>query len=344
MKLMECDFDREKNCTITYEGGGFKYELDANFAKNLPPYLADYTWASCAGGFVDGNNNVTLCYRGVPNPFVVCDIDGNYLRSYGTGLIMACHFGTATPEGTVLLTDIPTHVVREINPDTNSVIRDLGNYGKASDSGFDGLYYNKQRRLGYAYPPEPYMRMPGLTALTEAERYTVKRCAEPFNRPTDVALNSKGDIFVSDGYGNVAVHHFSRDGKLIKTWGGFGDEPGKFLMVHALTVDCNDHVWVCDRDNNAIHVFDGEGNILAYCKGNLGQPSGIDTDGEYIYVVGRGGYLTIFTPDYEVVAQIGYFNSELRSHDLAVNKQGDIFLFPTTANEDHQCLKLKRVH
>ena len=343
MKTMVCDYDREKHCTITYQGGDLKYEFIADFAKNLPPYLADYTWASCAGGFCDKDDNVHLLYRGIPNPFVVCDSEGNYLRSYGAGTIKACHFGTYTPEGSVMITDIPVHVVREINPETNEVIRDLGNYGKASDSGFDGLYYNKQRRLGYTYPPEPYMRMPMLTGLTEAEKYTIKRMAGPFNRPTDVALNSKGDIFVSDGYGNCAVHRFTRDGKLIKTWGGIGDEPGKFLMVHALTVDSKDHVWVLDRDNNAIHVFDEDGNVLAYAKGNLGQPSGIDTDGEYIYVVGRGGYLTVFTPDFDVVAQIGYFNSELRAHDLAVNSKGDIFLFPTTATEDHQCICLKRI-
>ncbi len=343
MKEMKCDFDREKHCSITYEGGGLKYEFIADYAKNLPPYLADYTWASCAGGFVDNEDNLIMCYRGTPNPFIKLDPEGNYVGQFGAGTIKACHFGCITPENTVLMTDIPVHVVREIDPATGKVIRDLGNYGKGSDSGFDGLYYNKQRRLGNLYPPEPYMRMPMLTALTEAERATIKRCAEPFNRPTDVALNSKGEIFVSDGYGNCAVHRFSRDGKLLKTWGGVGDEPGKFLMVHAVTVDAKDQVWVLDRDNNAIHVFDAEGNVLAYCKGNLGQPSGIDTDGEYIYVVGRGGYLTVFTPEFEVVAQIGYFNSELRAHDLAVDSKGNIFLFPTTATEDHQCICLKRI-
>ena len=122
-----------------------------------------------------------------------------------------------------------------------------------------------------------------------------------------------------------------------------GDEPGKFLMVHAITVDAKDQVWVLDRDQNAVHVFDEEGNVLAYCKGNLGQPSGIASDKEYIYVVGRGGYLTVFTPEFEVVAQIGYFNSELRAHGMAVNSKGDLFLFPTTATEDHQCIQLRRI-
>jgi len=343
MKTMSCDYDREKHQHIYYEGGGLKYEFIADFAKGLPPYLEWSDSASVGGGLVDLEDNVILGFRGTPNPFVKLDPDGNYIGEFGAGQIKACHFGSVSPEGTILMTDIPVHVVREIDPATGKVIRDLGTYGKGSDSGFDGKYYNKQRRLGYLYPPEPYMRVPGLTALTEAERNTIKRCAEPFNRPTDVAFNSKGQIFVSDGYGNCAVHRFSRDGKLEKTWGGVGDEPGKFLMVHAITVDAKDQVWVCDRDLNAVHVFDADGNVLAYCKGNLGQPSGIAADKEYIYVVGRGGYLTVFTPDFEVVAQIGYFNSELRAHGIAVNSKGDLFLFPTTATEDHQCIQLKRI-
>ncbi len=340
MKTMKCDYDREKHMSITYEGGGFKYEFIADFAKNLPGYDS---YASIAGGFVDKNDHVHLIARGVPNPLVELDENGNWIRDYGAGAIVVAHFGTATKDNTALVTDIPMHVVREIDIATGKVLMEMGNRGKASDSGFNGHYYEEQRRLGNLYPPEPYMRIPGLTALTEAERSTVVRCAGPFNRPTDVALDSKGRIFVSDGYGNVAVHRFSRDGKLEKTWGGKGDEPGKFLMVHGVTVDVKDQVWVCDRDNNAVHVFDGDGNVLAYCKGNLGQPSGIDSDGKYIYIVGRGGYLTIFTPEFEVVAQIGYFNSELRAHDLAVNSKGDIFLFPTTATEDHQVICLKRI-
>lgn len=343
MKQIHCDYDREKHCTITYAGGGLQYEYIADFAKGMPPYLKWSDSASVGGGYVDNDDNVVLCFRGTPNPFVKLDPDGNYVGEFGAGLIKASHFGTVTPENTVLMTDIPVHVVREIDPATGKIVRDLGNYGKGSNSGFNGQYYNEQRRQGYIYPPEPYMRIPMLTALTEAERHTIKRCAEPFNRPTDVAMNSKGEIFVSDGYGNCAVHRFSREGKLLKTWGGVGDEPGKFLMVHAITVDTKDQVWVCDRDQNAVHVFDADGNVLAYCKGNMGQPSGIASDKEYIYVVGRGGYMTVFTPDFEVVAQIGYFNSELRAHGIAVNSKGDLFLFPTTATEDHQCIQLKRI-
>ena len=78
----------------------------------------------------------------------------------------------------------------------------------------------------------------------------------------------KGDIFVSDGYGNAAIHRFAPDGTLLKTWGGPGDAPGKFYIPHSLCVDKFNRVWVGDREANSIHVFDEDGNILGYMNEN----------------------------------------------------------------------------
>jgi len=339
MKTMKCDYDREKHMKITYEGGGLKYELVPDYAKGLPPYL---TYVGIAGGTCDAQGNLYLAYRGTPNPIVKLDPQGNYVGEFGGGKIRLVHFIQATPDNTIIACDAAMNAFRELTQD-GEIVREFGNYGKPGDSGFDLNYYRKQRRLGNYYPPEPYFRIPDLIPLTEAELHTIKKLGTPFCMPTDVAVNSKGEYFFADGYGNVAVHRFNKDCQLEKTWGGQGDEPGKFLMVHAITVDSKDQVWVCDRDRNAVHVFDRDGNVLAYCKGNLGQPSGIVADKDYIYCVGRGGYLTIFNADFDVVAQIGYFNSELRAHGIAVNPNGDLFFFPNTANEDHYCIQLKRI-
>ncbi|MBR1780897.1 MAG: hypothetical protein IJ751_05780 [Oscillospiraceae bacterium] len=62
-----------------------------------------------------------------------------------------------------------------------------------------------------------------------------------------------------------------------------------------------------------------------------------------MYVVGRGGYLTIFNEDFDIVAMLGYYNSDLKAHGMCGNSRGDLFLFPTHANPDHQVIQLKRI-
>lgn len=91
-----------------------------------------------------------------------------------------------------------------------------------------------------------------------------------------------------------------------------------------------------------MHVFDNEGNVLAYCSHNMAQPSGVDCDGQYVYVVGRGGYVTIFDLEFNIVGQLGVFNGNLRGHDVAADSKGNLYLFPCHANEEHQIIALKR--
>ena len=85
----------------------------------------------------------------------------------------------------------------------------------------------------------------------------------PFHRCTHTALSPKGEIFVSDGYGNSAVHKFSPDGKLLKSWGGPGTDPGEFNIVHNIVCDDAGWVYVADRENHRVQVFDGKGDTDA---------------------------------------------------------------------------------
>ena len=82
---------------------------------------------------------------------------------------------------------------------------------------------------------------------------------------------------------------------------------------------------------------------MAYCSNNMAQPSGVDTDGTYIYVVGRGGYITIFDPEFNIVGELGFFNGNLRGHTIAAGSKGNLYIFPTHANEEHQIIALKRI-
>jgi DNA-binding beta-propeller fold protein YncE len=82
------------------------------------------------------------------------------------------------------------------------------------------------------------------------------------NMPTDMAITPAGDVFVSDGYGNARVVHFDRDGKFVKEWGELGSKPGQFSIVHAIAVDSKGKLYVADRNNVRVQVFDQKGTLL----------------------------------------------------------------------------------
>ncbi len=84
---------------------------------------------------------------------------------------------------------------------------------------------------------------------------------EPFHRCTHTALSPEGDVYVADGYGNAAVHKFAPDGRLLFSWGGPGSDPGEFNIVHNITCDADGWVYVADRENHRVQVFDGKWSV-----------------------------------------------------------------------------------
>src|SRR3982075_3889481 len=96
----------------------------------------------------------------------------------------------------------------------------------------------------------------------------------PFHRCTHTALAPNGDIYVSDGYGNARVHKYSPDGKLLMSWGEPGTDPGQFNIVHNICTDADGWVYVADRENHRVQVFDGNGKYEAQWN-NLHRPCGI---------------------------------------------------------------------
>jgi len=82
-----------------------------------------------------------------------------------------------------------------------------------------------------------------------------------FRQPTDVAWDSSGNIYVSDGYVNSRVAKYDRNGDWVKSWGEPGTGPGQFHLPHAIAIDRNDNVYVGDRTNRRIQVFDIEGRF-----------------------------------------------------------------------------------
>jgi DNA-binding beta-propeller fold protein YncE len=170
----------------------------------------------------------------------------------------------------------------------------------------------------------------------------------PFRRCTHTALSPDDAIYVSDGYGNARVHKYTPDGKLLKSWGEPGSQPGQFNLPHNIACDADGWVYVADRENHRIQVFDGEGRFEAQWH-NLHRPSGMNMPpgkcpicyvgeiGPY-YEFNRGApnlgpRVSILSNEGKLLASIttvpaagtgaGQFISP---HGLAVDSRGDLYV------------------
>lgn len=119
-----------------------------------------------------------------------------------------------------------------------------------------------------------------------------------FDGPTDIAVTPSGESYVSDGYGNNRVAKFSAEGKFLLQWGRKGKGEGEFDVPHGIALDTRGRVYVADRSNSRIQVFEGDGTFLyQWQSSQLGRPWGVavGSDGS-LYVV-DGGDLKRNPPD-----------------------------------------------
>ncbi|MBI4182397.1 MAG: 6-bladed beta-propeller [Proteobacteria bacterium] len=150
------------------------------------------------------------------------------------------------------------------------------------------------------------------------------RLRAPFNHPTDAAVAADGEIYVTDGYGNSAVHRFSASGKLIRSWGGPGNGPGQFSTPHAIWVDRRDRVLVVDRENHRVQLFDRAGAYLCEWR-DFWLPMDIwEDDRGLIFVTDQVPRLSMLTPDGQLVGRCRPCLN--LPHGVWGNAAGDIFI------------------
>ncbi|NJN26620.1 MAG: hypothetical protein HC819_11885 [Cyclobacteriaceae bacterium] len=162
-----------------------------------------------------------------------------------------------------------------------------------------------------------------------------------FDRPTDVAVADDGSFYVSDGYGNSRIIKFSSEGQYLFEWGTFGDKPGEFNIPHSIALDKEGNLYVADRQNNRIQVFDGEGKLLYELKNNeqVAQlPSVAIDQHQHILAIDYdfsdttifGSTIFQFKKNDAPAFRFGDSETGKRSsswyHDIAVDGQGSIYV------------------
>ena len=169
----------------------------------------------------------------------------------------------------------------------------------------------------------------------------------PFCRCTDVATTPAGDLYISDGYYNARVHKYSPDGKLRFSWGEPGTLPGQFNNPHNVTLDDDGWVYVADKENHRVQVFDPNGKYETQW-GNMHRVCGLERhDGPeplfYIAEVGTpmgtnrhtpniGPRVSILSKTGEVLVQLGNLPAGdapdrfISPHSVAIDSRGDVYL------------------
>jgi len=114
----------------------------------------------------------------------------------------------------------------------------------------------------------------GRVRMVLGRKYTKGETDDLFNRPTDMAFGLNGEVYITDGYGNSRVVQYTRDGKFVRTWGKKGTGEGEFNLPHGIAVDKRGRVYVGDRENRRMQVFDTDGKFLTQWK-HVGSPWGV---------------------------------------------------------------------
>ena len=229
------------------------YRLEAGWAK----YPAGRKWGSTSGVDIDRAGNIWAfercgardCADSKLETIFQFDRSGNVIKSFGGDMFVFPHGMALDRDGNVYVTDAD------------------GKNGK----GHVVVKFSAQ----------------GKVLMTLGKAGVAGATNELFNRPSAVVVAPNGDIYVADGHGgesNARVMKFSKDGKFIKSFGKKGKGRGEFDELHAIALDSQGRVFVGDRGNGLVKIFDADGNLIDEWK-QFGRPSGIYIDAaDNIYV------------------------------------------------------------
>lgn len=248
-----------QNQPVIVGSGSLRYQALDSWHQ----FPAGWSLVEVAGVATDSKDRVYVFNRG-QHPVIVFEPDGRFACSWGEGLFVRPHGIHIGPDDAVYCTDDLDHTVRKFTLE-GKLLLILGTRGRGSDTGVVNRDYR-----------------------------TIQRVGPPFHQPTNLALNRAGEMYVTDGYGNARVHKFSADGRLLFSWGEPGDGPGQFHLPHGIALDSQETVYVADRENDRLQLFDRQGKFLAVWD-NVERPAQVFIDArDTIYVAEIGWKVGLF--------------------------------------------------
>ena len=158
------------------------------------------------------------------------------------------------------------------------------------------------------------------------------RDGKPFDRPTGVSVSSVGEIFVSDGYGNRMVHKFSPEGELLLSWGESGEGPGQFALPHGIFAHRNGNIYVADRENHRIQIFDHNGTFINQWMTNFNMPCTLFVDSDdNVYIPELRHQMSILDMDGKLITRWGGNESHdpglfVAPHTAWTDSHGDLYV------------------
>jgi len=207
------------------------YDSVANFFK-LPPGLY---FGEGIGVATNSKGHVFVYTRSGETRLFEFDQNGTFVRELGQGLygLIFAHAVRVDRDDNVWVVDEGSNMVIKFNP-AGRVVMTLGRRPEALEE-----LANVSGQGGYTGANKPYS----------------------FNRPTDVAWDAQGNIFVSDGYGDSRIVKYDKNGRFIKSAGVRGNQPGQLNLPHTLAADAQGNVYIGDRGNARVQVWDNDLNL-----------------------------------------------------------------------------------
>ncbi|MDQ1281513.1 MAG: hypothetical protein QG670_2778 [Thermoproteota archaeon] len=282
----------------TFGSGKFQYEVIDNWAKR--PRCWPFTDVPGVG--VDSQDRVYVFTRS-QHPVMVFDKDGKFIRTWGEGIFTRPHGVFIDKKDMIWCTDDVNHTVRKFDVNGNLLLT-IGSPSVYSDTGYNGRDIS-----------------------------SIKQAGPPFNRPTKAIIAPNGELYISDGYGNARIHRFTEKGEYLASWGEPGDGSGQFRLPHSLAVDKEGRVYVADRENYRIQVFNSEGKLLKIWP-KIERPTDlILVDDEYLFVSELNHRVSIWDLSGNLLVHWGGEEGQsndaglfISPHGLAIDSRGVIYI------------------